>query len=141
MRLPSSRRFRQEAQRPVHRPAEPHGGQQGGRVECVSVRETLDRHLDRHYATAFILGIAQLGPVPVLAPSIFWLYWAGRAGWATALLIWSLPVVMLTAKKNSQDLALGVQVGADAYITKPFKSAKVIEVIDGLISGRGGNKQ
>jgi predicted PurR-regulated permease PerM len=46
-------------------------------------------------AIAFILGIAQLGPVPVLAPSVFWLYWTGSAGWATALLIWSLPVVTL----------------------------------------------
>jgi predicted PurR-regulated permease PerM len=46
-------------------------------------------------ATAFILGIAQLGPVPVLAPAVFWLYWTGNAGSATALLIWSLPVVAL----------------------------------------------
>jgi twitching motility two-component system response regulator PilG len=44
-----------------------------------------------------------------------------------------IPVVMLTAKKNSQDFARGMQVGADAYITKPFKSAKVIETIQGLL--------
>jgi len=52
-----------------------------------------------------------------------------------------LPVVMLPAKKNSQDFALGVQVGADAYITKPFKSAKVIEVIEGLLSGKGAGSK
>lgn len=46
-------------------------------------------------AIAFILGIAQLGPVPVLAPSVFWLYWTGSAGWATVLLVWSLPVTAL----------------------------------------------
>jgi predicted PurR-regulated permease PerM len=46
-------------------------------------------------AIAFILGIAQLGPIPVVAPSIFWLYWTGSAGWATVLLIWSLPVATL----------------------------------------------
>lgn len=46
-------------------------------------------------AIAFILGIAQLGPVPVLAPSVIWLYWTGSTGWATALLIWSLPVAAL----------------------------------------------
>jgi predicted PurR-regulated permease PerM len=46
-------------------------------------------------AIAFILGIAQLGPVPVLAPSIFWLYWSGSTGSATALLVWSLPVAAL----------------------------------------------
>ena len=46
----------------------------------------------------------------------------------------AIPVVMLTAKKNSQDYARGMQVGADAYITKPFKSAQVIELIQGLLS-------
>ena len=46
-------------------------------------------------AIAFILGIAQLGPLPVLAPSVAWLYWTGSSGWATALLIWSLPVAAL----------------------------------------------
>jgi predicted PurR-regulated permease PerM len=46
-------------------------------------------------AFAFILGIAQIGPVPVLAPAIIWLYWTGSAGAATGLLIWSLPVAAL----------------------------------------------
>lgn len=44
-----------------------------------------------------------------------------------------IPVVMLTAKKNTQDVEHGMQVGADAYLTKPFKSAKVMEVIAGLL--------
>jgi predicted PurR-regulated permease PerM len=43
-------------------------------------------------AIAFILGIAQLGPMLVLLPSVGWLYWVGTPGWATALLLWSLPV-------------------------------------------------
>ena len=38
---------------------------------------------------------AQIGPAPVLVPSIIWLYWSGNAGWGTGLLIWSLPVVAL----------------------------------------------
>ena len=45
----------------------------------------------------------------------------------------NIPVVMLTAKKNSQDYARGMEMGADAYMTKPFKSAKVIETIEGLL--------
>jgi len=45
----------------------------------------------------------------------------------------TLPVIMLTAKKSSQDLERGRLAGADAYITKPFKSVKVLEVIEGLI--------
>lgn len=40
-----------------------------------------------------------------------------------------LPVVMLTAKKSREDMTRGQEVGADWYITKPFKSANVIETI------------
>jgi predicted PurR-regulated permease PerM len=46
-------------------------------------------------AIAFVLAVAQLGPLLVLAPAVFWLYWSGHAGWGTALLIWSLPVIAL----------------------------------------------
>lgn len=46
-------------------------------------------------AIVFVLGIAQLGPLPVMAIAVFWLYWNGAAGWGTALLIWSIPVVAL----------------------------------------------
>ena len=42
-------------------------------------------------------------------------------------------VVMLTAKKSREDMARGEQVGADWYITKPFKSAMVIETIQRFI--------
>ncbi len=40
-----------------------------------------------------------------------------------------IPVIMVTAKKNGDDMAHGEAVGADWYITKPFKSAMVIETI------------
>jgi predicted PurR-regulated permease PerM len=46
-------------------------------------------------AIAFMLGIAQLGPILVLVPAIVWLYWIGQTGWAAALLVWSLPVAAL----------------------------------------------
>lgn len=46
-----------------------------------------------------------------------------------------IPVVILTAKKSSMDLERGRTAGADAYLTKPFKSVKVLEVIEGLIAG------
>jgi DNA-binding response OmpR family regulator len=45
----------------------------------------------------------------------------------------SIPVLMLTAKKSAADLDRGREAGADAYLTKPFKSARVLEVIEGLI--------
>ena len=44
-----------------------------------------------------------------------------------------IPVVMLTAKKSSADQSRGLAVGADAYITKPFKSGKIVETIEGLL--------
>lgn len=46
-------------------------------------------------AVAFVLGIAQIGPVPVMALSIGWLYWIGATGWGTTLLIWSVPVGLM----------------------------------------------
>jgi DNA-binding response OmpR family regulator len=44
-----------------------------------------------------------------------------------------IPVIMLTAKKSREDMARGEQAGADWYITKPFKSAMVIETIQRFI--------
>ncbi len=46
-------------------------------------------------AIVLILGIAQLGPLPILMPAVIWLYWTGAASWATALAVWSLPVMAL----------------------------------------------
>jgi twitching motility two-component system response regulator PilG len=50
----------------------------------------------------------------------------------------ALPVVMLTAKKSTEDQNRGLACGADAYLTKPFKSAIIIEVIEKLLQGRTG---
>ena len=41
-----------------------------------------------------------------------------------------IPIVILTAKKSPADLERGKTCGARAYLTKPFKSAMVIEVIE-----------
>ena len=38
-------------------------------------------------AATFILCVAQLGPLPVLAPAIIWLYWSGDLVWGTVLLV------------------------------------------------------
>lgn len=45
-----------------------------------------------------------------------------------------IPVIMLTAKKSKEDRILGEQVGADLYITKPYKSSMLIEIIQRLLS-------
>lgn len=44
-----------------------------------------------------------------------------------------IPIILLTAKKTPEDLARGEEVGSDHYITKPFKSAMVIETIEQLL--------
>jgi len=46
-------------------------------------------------AVAFVLCIAQLGPMLVLAPSVAWLFWQGAVVPGTALLVWTLVVVTL----------------------------------------------
>jgi predicted PurR-regulated permease PerM len=46
-------------------------------------------------AVAFILCIAQIGPVLVLGPAVAWLYWQGAAGTATGLLVWTVVVTTL----------------------------------------------
>jgi predicted PurR-regulated permease PerM len=43
-------------------------------------------------AVMFMLAVAQVGPLPVLLPSIVWLYWNGSTGWGTFLLLWTLVV-------------------------------------------------
>ena len=43
-------------------------------------------------AVIFVLGIAQLGPLPVLLPAVIWLYWSGNVGWAAALFVWMILV-------------------------------------------------
>ncbi len=45
-----------------------------------------------------------------------------------------IPIVMLTAKTQESDKAAGTETGADEYMTKPFESEKLIEVVDRLLS-------
>lgn len=43
-------------------------------------------------------------------------------------------VVLLTAKKAREDVAMGKEVKADGYITKPFQTAMVIKTIQELLN-------
>ena len=54
-----------------------------------------------------------------------------RAEWA------SIRIIFLTAKNRDADMAKGLAMGADAYITKPFSNTQLVEKIRDLIgSGR-----
>ena len=46
-------------------------------------------------AVMFMLALAQLGPMPVLVPSVAWLYWSGQSGSGTVLLVWTIVVAPL----------------------------------------------
>lgn len=43
-------------------------------------------------AVMFLLAIAQIGVVPVLALAVGWLFWQGATFWAVALLVWTVVV-------------------------------------------------
>ncbi len=43
-------------------------------------------------AIVFMLVVAQVGLAPVMVPVVIWLYWSGKPGLGTVLLIWSIVV-------------------------------------------------
>jgi predicted PurR-regulated permease PerM len=76
-------------------------------------------------AVIFVLCIAQLGPILVMAPAVGWLYWAGEALWGTVLLVW---LVLVGALDNVLRPVL-IRRGADLPLLLIFAG-----VIGGLIS-------
>ncbi len=48
----------------------------------------------------------------------------------------SIPIVMVTGRAQAADLARGEEVGVDAYLTKPFEPAELIEVVTRLARQR-----
>ena len=47
-----------------------------------------------------------------------------------------MPIVMLTAKGQEEDIVLGLNVGADDYVTKPFKIRELIARVHALLRRR-----
>lgn len=49
----------------------------------------------------------------------------------------AIPVVMVTGRAQAVDMARGLELGVDAYLTKPFEPAELVEVVKRLArSGR-----
>ena len=48
----------------------------------------------------------------------------------------SIPIIMLTAKSQTSDKEIGKQVGANAYITKPYNAKELLEKIGELTSNK-----
>src|SRR5687768_16699721 len=51
-----------------------------------------------------------------------------------------VPIVMLTAKGQEEDVILGLHLGADDYITKPFRTGELIARAKGLLRRRGADR-
>ena len=51
---------------------------------------------------------------------------------------WSkIRIVILSAKGREADVSKGLSLGADAYITKPFSNAELVERIGALLAAEG----
>jgi DNA-binding response OmpR family regulator len=53
----------------------------------------------------------------------------------------STPIIMLTAKSQETDRIVGLEMGADDYITKPFSLAELTARIRAVLRRAGGNDQ
>ncbi|KMY52516.1 XRE family transcriptional regulator [Bacillus sp. FJAT-27231] len=56
-------------------------------------------------------------------------------GWSTCSQIRELsdvPIIMLTARNEKEDIVKGLQIGADDYVTKPFDEAELLARIEAL---------
>jgi DNA-binding response OmpR family regulator len=47
-----------------------------------------------------------------------------------------IPIVIVTARAQEEDIQLGMEVGANAYFTKPIDSKKLLEKIEELLRWR-----
>lgn len=52
----------------------------------------------------------------------------------------AVPILMLTAKDSDIDEVLGLEMGADDYVTKPFNTRKLVARIKAVLR-RGGNRE
>src|ERR1700742_382433 len=50
----------------------------------------------------------------------------------------SVPVIMLTARDSEIDKVLGLELGADDYVTKPFSARELVARIRAVLRRRGG---
>ena len=48
-----------------------------------------------------------------------------------------IPIILFTARAQESDMKMGEEVGADAYVVKPFDSKKLLVKIADLIKARG----
>jgi len=47
-----------------------------------------------------------------------------------------IPIIIFTAKAQQEDMKISKEVGADAYVTKPFDSQKLLSQVEELLNGQ-----
>ena len=54
-----------------------------------------------------------------------------------------LPIIMVTARVEETDRLIGLELGADDYITKPFSPREVVARVKAVLrrAGRANNKE
>ena len=48
-----------------------------------------------------------------------------------------IPIIMLTAKIQEKDKKTGVEMGADAYVTKPFDTGQLLQKVKEILEEKG----
>jgi predicted PurR-regulated permease PerM len=76
-------------------------------------------------AVMFLLGVAQIGAVPVLIGAVAWLYWQDQMLWGTVMLVWSV----VTGTLDNFVRPILIKKGADLPLLLVF-----LGVVGGLLS-------
>ena len=52
-----------------------------------------------------------------------------------------MPIIMLTAKGQEEDIVRGLELGADDYVTKPFSIRELIARVKAFLRRQGGGRR
>ncbi len=78
------------------------------------------------YSGAEAVTLAQSGTIQLILMDIMMPEMDGITAMAEIRTFSNVPIILLTAKSEDSDKILGLNVGADDYITKPFSPAEVV---------------
>ena len=98
---------------------------EGYRVRCAYSGEDALEHLTEETPDLIILD--------VLMPHMSGLELLSKIKMSPATV--SIPVIMLTASGKNDDVLAGYKLGADYYITKPFKQTELLNGIERVLGG------